>query len=78
MWFDIALIVGGLIIVLAMMIFIINPPEAWVKKMFHRDPRQSNGKSKLPCYSATLIFYSTTNSASRLRMDSGASATTSQ
>ncbi len=48
MWFDIALIVGGLAIVLAMMIFVINPPEAWIKKMFHRDARQSGDKSKLP------------------------------
>jgi len=36
MLLDIALIVFGLVIVLAMMIFVINPPEAWIKKYFHR------------------------------------------
>ena len=36
MLFDVALIVFGLIIVIAMMVFVINPPEAWVKKYFHR------------------------------------------
>lgn len=48
MLFDIALIVGGLVIVLAMMIFVINPPEAWIKKVFHRDTRQKDDKPKLP------------------------------
>jgi hypothetical protein len=36
MLLDIALIVVGLVIILAMMIFVINPPEAWIKKYFHR------------------------------------------
>jgi hypothetical protein len=36
MLLDIALIVFGLVIILAMMIFVINPPEAWIKKYFHR------------------------------------------
>jgi hypothetical protein len=36
MLLDIALIIFGLVIVLAMMIFVINPPEAWIKKYFHR------------------------------------------
>jgi len=36
MLLDIALIVFGLVIVIAMMIFVINPPEAWIKKYFHR------------------------------------------
>ena len=36
MLLDIALIVFGLIVVIAMMVFAINPPEAWVKKYFHR------------------------------------------
>ena len=36
MLLDIALIVFGLVIVIAMMVFVINPPEAWIKKYFHR------------------------------------------
>jgi hypothetical protein len=36
MLFDIALIVFGLVVVIAMMVFVINPPEAWIKKYFHR------------------------------------------
>ena len=36
MLLDIALIVFGLVIVIAMMILVLNPPEAWVKKYFHR------------------------------------------
>jgi hypothetical protein len=36
MLFDIALIVLGLVIIIAMMVFVINPPEAWIKKYFHR------------------------------------------
>jgi hypothetical protein len=36
MLLDIALIVFGLVIVIAMMVFVLNPPEAWVKKYFHR------------------------------------------
>jgi hypothetical protein len=36
MLLDIALIVFGLVVVIAMMIFVINPPEAWIKKYFHR------------------------------------------
>ena len=36
MLLDIALIVFGLLIVIAMMVFVINPPEAWIKKYFHR------------------------------------------
>lgn len=48
MLFDIALIVGGLFIVLAMMIFVINPPEAWIKRVFHRHAQEKENKSKLP------------------------------
>jgi len=36
MLLDIALIVFGLIVVIAMMIFVLNPPEAWIKRVFHR------------------------------------------
>ena len=36
MLLDIALIVFGLVVVIAMMVFVINPPEAWIKKYFHR------------------------------------------
>lgn len=48
MWFDVALIAGGLLIVILMMIFVINPPEAWIKKVFHRGPQSGTEKSKLP------------------------------
>jgi hypothetical protein len=36
MLFDIALVVFGLVIVIAMMVFVFNPPEAWIKRYFHR------------------------------------------
>ncbi len=36
MLLDVALIVFGLLVVIAMMVFVINPPEAWIKKYFHR------------------------------------------
>lgn len=37
---DIALIVLGLLFIIASMIFVLNPPEAWVKRAFsRREPR---------------------------------------
>jgi regulator of extracellular matrix RemA (YlzA/DUF370 family) len=36
MLLDIALVAFGLIVVIAMMIFVLNPPEAWIKRVFHR------------------------------------------
>ncbi len=32
---DIALIAFGLIFVILVLVFVINPPEAWVKRVFH-------------------------------------------
>lgn len=28
----------GVVIIVLVMAFIVNPPEAWVKKFFHREP----------------------------------------
>lgn len=36
MWWDILAIAGGLAFFIAAMVLFINPPEAWVKKMFRR------------------------------------------
>jgi hypothetical protein len=30
------LVVGGLVFVIAMMIFVLNPPDAWVKRIYHK------------------------------------------
>ena len=33
------LVAGGLLFVIAMMVFVLNPPEAWIKKVFHKKPK---------------------------------------
>ena len=38
----IAMMALGLVLVLLMMAFIINPPEAWIKKFFKRGGRNKN------------------------------------
>jgi regulator of protease activity HflC (stomatin/prohibitin superfamily) len=42
---DLIIIVLGVLLVVAMMVFVINPPEAWIKRVFHRDGRNSGKKS---------------------------------
>lgn len=37
-WLYIILVGGGLLLVIATMVLVLNPPEAWVKKVFHRKP----------------------------------------
>lgn len=32
----IVLVAAGVLFVIAMMVFVINPPEAWVKKVFNK------------------------------------------
>lgn len=36
MWLDILAIAAGLAFFIAIMVFFLNPPEAWVKKMFRK------------------------------------------
>lgn len=36
MFLDIILIAAGLIVLVLIMAFVLNPPEAWVKKFFKR------------------------------------------
>ena len=33
------LVGGGIVVVIATMIFVINPPEAWIKRAFHKKPK---------------------------------------
>ncbi len=35
---DLFWIILGIVFVVLMMVFVINPPEAWIKKVFHRKP----------------------------------------
>ena len=37
---DIILISGGLFLLVLIMAFVLNPPEAFVKRVFHRRPRK--------------------------------------
>jgi uncharacterized membrane protein len=47
MWMDIAFVVFCLVLVVLMMAFIINPPEAWIKRVFHgKAVSQANTKSR--------------------------------
>jgi hypothetical protein len=39
MFLDVALVVFCLVLVLLIMVFFINPPEAWIKKVFHGKDR---------------------------------------
>lgn len=34
---NLLLIILGLVVIVLMMAFIINPPEAWIKRVFHRN-----------------------------------------
>jgi hypothetical protein len=45
---DIALIIFGLLFIIASMAFVLNPPEAWVKKAFHRSesPKTAEDSAK--------------------------------
>lgn len=40
---DLILIFFCLLIVIAMMIFVLNPPEAWIKKVFYRKTQPKSG-----------------------------------
>lgn len=40
---DILLVAGGLIALILIMAFVLNPPEAWVKKAFHRENKPNSG-----------------------------------
>jgi hypothetical protein len=37
---DLALIVLGLIFIVLIMAFVINPPEAWIKRVFNSKPKK--------------------------------------
>ena len=37
---DIALIAFGVIFVTLVLVFVINPPEAWVKRVFQGEPKK--------------------------------------
>ena len=39
MFWNIAAVVAGLILLILLMAFVLNPPEAWVKKAFKRRNR---------------------------------------
>ncbi len=39
-----AIIALGILFVILMMVFIINPPEAWIKKVFYRNEPKRNEK----------------------------------
>jgi|APAga8741243907_1050103.scaffolds.fasta_scaffold80314_1 hypothetical protein len=41
---DLVLIIGGVLVVVAMMIFVINPPDAWIKKVFSKQDSKSDRK----------------------------------
>jgi hypothetical protein len=41
----IAMMILGLLLVILMMVFIVNPPEAWIKKFYHRDDPNKNDKT---------------------------------
>lgn len=43
---DIALIILGLLFIIASMAFVLNPPEAWVKKAFNRTGRRGEEKNE--------------------------------
>jgi hypothetical protein len=46
MFLDVALVVFCLVLLILIMVFFINPPEAWIKKVFHgKKGRNSGGKS---------------------------------
>lgn len=38
------LVAGGLVVVIAIMVFVMNPPEAWVKRAFHRKRSSGDGR----------------------------------
>lgn len=43
-----AIIALGFLFVIAMMVLVINPPEAWIKKAYHRKPGERNETSRKP------------------------------
>lgn len=37
---DVVLIIAGLVFLVLMMAFVLNPPEAWIKRVFLRDRKR--------------------------------------
>lgn len=48
LWLDIFLVIVGLAFLIAMMAFVLNPPEFWVKRAFHRKNLRVDPTEKKP------------------------------
>jgi hypothetical protein len=48
MWFDVVLVIVGLVFLIAVMAFVLNPPEFWVKRAFHRKAVRGVSTEKTP------------------------------
>jgi hypothetical protein len=47
MFLDVALVVFCLVLLILIMVFFINPPEAWIKRVFHgKTGSQAGAKSR--------------------------------